>query len=209
MFYIYSRSQFERETMLSAEGLSLPALWWARVLYLERCCEGKSLLFSSSWLFTPAGHGRCSSWLASRDGFGYVHTAGSSGFVGLEIPSAWAFIFLLLLTTVQACSRACSVGYPGFLGHTIQSGSIIHVAVSVSLLAFVLTGLKLTLGCLTAIPLPPRTSLRCISHVTMETTATPIQMGGVTWFHTSVASQCFPELDELLMLIMLSCSWIW
>lgn len=24
MFYIYSRSQFERETMLSAEGLSLP-----------------------------------------------------------------------------------------------------------------------------------------------------------------------------------------
>lgn len=32
MFYIYSRSQFERETMLSAEGLSLPALWWARAL---------------------------------------------------------------------------------------------------------------------------------------------------------------------------------
>lgn len=163
-------------------------LWWARMLYLERCCEGKSLLFSSSWLFTPSGYSRCSSWLASYDGFGMSILQAILGFVGWEIPSAWALIFLLLPTTVQVCSKASSVGYPTFLGCIIQSGSIIHVAVSVSLLVFVLTGLKPTLGCLTATPLPSRSSLGCKSHVTMETTATPVQMGGVTWFHRSPAS---------------------
>lgn len=115
------------------------SLWWASGLYLERWYEGKSLLFSSSWLFTPSGYGRCNSWLTSHDRVGYVYTAGSSVLVGWEILSALASIYLILLTTAKAPSRASSVGYPSFLGHTVQSGSIIRSAVSVSLLVSVLT----------------------------------------------------------------------
>lgn len=137
---ISGQSLKEKQCFQLKAFLCLPIispLWWARALYLERCCEGKSLLLSS-WLFTASGYGRCSSWLGSCDGFGYVHTVGSSGFAGQEIP--WDLIFLLLLTNAQDCNRDSS-----FLGQVILSGSIIHVAVSVLLLIFVLTGLKLTL----------------------------------------------------------------
>lgn len=104
--------------------------------------------FSSSWLLTPSAYGRCNSWLTSRDGFGYVFTAGTSAL--WNILSALALVYLILLTTVKACNRASSVGYSGFSGHIIQSGSINLVAICFSLV-FVLTRLKLTLGCLPAL----------------------------------------------------------
>lgn len=67
--------------------------------------------------------------------------------------SALALMFLILTTTVKACSKAPSVGYASFIGHNIQSGVIFHVAISVSLLVFVVFRLKLTLGCFSAVML--------------------------------------------------------
>ncbi|NXC11909.1 CBPC4 carboxypeptidase, partial [Corythaeola cristata] len=67
--------------------------------------------------------------------------------------SALPLIYLILLTTVKACNGAFSVGYPSLLGHIIQAGSTIYVVISVSLLVFVQTRLKLLLGCLNAVQL--------------------------------------------------------
>lgn len=159
------------------------------------CCS-QVLGFSQLVAMADAVHG----WPCG--GFGYVHAAGSSGVVGQEIPSAWPLIFLLLLTNAQACS----VGYPSCWGHVIQAGSIVHIAVCVLLLVFVLTGLKLTPGCLTAIPLPPRSS-----EVRIPCNYCHSHPNGMCDLISGISCilECFPGLDELFMLMMLSCRWIW
>lgn len=70
---------------------------------------------------------------------------------GWETVSVLALTYPILFTSAKTGSRASSESYPSFLGHIIQSGSMIQVAISVSLLVFVLTRLKLTLGYLVAL----------------------------------------------------------
>lgn len=117
--------------------------------YIGRWYGSKFLLFSSSWLFALGG-----SWLTMPVGFGCVSVLQAIPcFSWWEGLSALALMFLILTTTVKACSKASSVGYANFLGHNIQSGVIFHVAISVSLLVFVVFRLKLTLGCFSAVML--------------------------------------------------------
>lgn len=92
------------------------------------------------------------SWLTMPDGFGYVSMLQAIPcFSWWEGLSALALMCLILTTTVKAfAARPLAWAYANFLGHNIQSGVVFHVAVSVSLLVFVVSRLKLTLGCLSA-----------------------------------------------------------
>lgn len=183
----YFRSEFERETMLSAEGLSLPAHYFSplvsysaifgKMLWGQVPAVLKFLAFHSQWLWQMQFMAGLMWWL-----WECPHCR--------QLWVCWAGDSLCLSFNLPPSPNKCSGLQQGELSKLLRTLSSLGVLfMLLYLLVFAPTGLKLTLGCLTAIPLPPSTSLRCISHVTIETTVTPIQMGDVTWFHTPAASQ--------------------
>lgn len=171
------------------------------MLYLERCCEGKSLLFSSSWLFTAGGYGRCSSWLALW--WFWVCPCCR------QLWGCWARDSFCLTFNLPPSPNKCSglqCGLPKLLRTCYPGWEYYPHCCMCFAVGLCSNWIKTN----TSVPHCNPTASRT-SEVHIPCNYCHSHPNGMCDLISGISCilECFPGLDELFMLMMLSCRWIW